>query len=41
MDTEAPAERDHGLEPAELLEYVYENIQSEAAAAIKGVRIRR
>ena len=32
------AERDYGLDYEECLEMVYENIQSEAKAAVKGVR---
>lgn len=35
------AERDYGLSPDEALEYAYENIQHEAKAAIKGLRIKR
>jgi len=32
------ARPDVGLDPHECLEYAYDNIQAEAAAAIKGVR---
>lgn len=32
------ARPDAGLEPHECLEYAYDNIQAEAAAAIKGVK---
>ena len=32
------AEKDHGLGPQEALEYAYDNIQYEAAIAIKGKR---
>lgn len=32
------ARPDAGLDPHECLEYAYDNIQAEAAAAIKGVR---
>lgn len=32
------AERQYGLSPEEALEYAYDNLQSEAAAAIKGKR---
>lgn len=33
------SEKEFGLDYEEALEYAYENIQAEAAAAIKGVRI--
>jgi len=32
------AEKEYGLEFEEALEYAYENIQADAAAAIKGMR---
>lgn len=35
------SEKDYGLSYSEALEYAYENLQSEAAYAIKGVRIVR
>jgi len=34
-------ERQYGISGSEALEYAYENIQAEAKAAIRGLRIKR
>lgn len=35
------AESDYGLDAEEAIEYAYDNVRHEAAAAIKGVRIKK